>query len=68
MRAELQTKDGEVEQSIPIKRSSKNTRVRPESSARFTGSEGVTSQADELKLLNFKDLEWLAWNWRLFMY
>ena len=50
---------------IQIKRTEKNTRQRPNAEKRFQGSEEVSSEADRLNLLNLKDLEWLAWNWRL---
>ena len=50
---------------IQIKRTEKNVRNRPNAEKRFQGSQEAESQSDRLNLMNMKDLEWLAWNWRL---
>ena len=50
---------------IQIKRTEKNIRKRPNAESRFQGSQEASGQLDALNLVNLKDLEWLAWNWRL---
>ena len=51
--------------TFKIKRTEKNVRQRPNAEKRFQGSQEASGEADRLNLLNLKDLEWLAWNWRL---
>ena len=51
--------------TFKINRTEKNVRQRPNAEKRFQGSQEASGDADRLNLLNLKDLEWLAWNWRL---
>ena len=63
MIAEVKNDDGTIKQ-IPVRRTEKNKRERP--NANLRQSTGIEKRYDDkLKLLNSKDLEWLAWNWRL---
>ena len=47
-----------------ILRTENKNRQRPDPESRFVDQESVDMHMDQLKLLNPKDLEWLAWNWR----
>ena len=51
---------------VEIRRSDNNDRKRPNGEHRHSiMSTDDISDLDKLKLLNSKDLEWLAWNWRI---
>ena len=52
---------------IPIRRTETNTRKRPSGDTRYYSINDLNPETDRLNLLNAKDLEWLAWNWRLNM-
>ena len=64
MTAECFSSDGTLS-IFKIKRTDLNKRQRPNAEKRFQSYQGVTAHEDKLKLINWKDLEWLAWNWRI---
>ena len=56
--------NGTVVREVKVRRSVNNKRQRPNPEVRL--GQGSDSHANsQLNLLNNKDLEWLAWNWRL---
>lgn len=46
-------------------RTIENQKLRPNSELRFQKNDGLCKEEDKLRLFNAKDLEWLAWNWRI---
>ena len=56
--------NGITKREIKVRRTENNKRSRPNPEERsgFCKNDFVN---DEFNLLNNKDLEWLAWNWRL---
>ena len=68
MEAKLQSRKNIEMKVFKIRRTDNNKRVRPNAERRHLGSLnglGDSSQDNRLNLINMKDLEWLAWNWRL---
>ena len=64
MVAECKKDDGTYKH-ISIKRTMSNTRQRPNPEQRYQVNQGLSDLQDKLQLVNQKDLEWLAWNWRI---
>ena len=60
---EKETREGIVEQTT-IRRTDDNKRSRPDAEKRQELSHSNDLNHDKLNLINNKDLEWLAWNWR----
>lgn len=65
----IPTEKNEKKTSIEIQRTENNTRQRPNAGQRYVtnGANEDDNSQNKLKLINSKDLEWLAWNWRLRM-
>ena len=64
MIAECVTPEG-ISYGVKIVRTTNNERSRANPEKRFSDNKGVGEFEDILNLLNQKDLEWLAWNWRI---
>lgn len=63
MVSERKRKDGTV-QVVQIKRTDNKNRLREDSDRMSGNITVVTSDKNNLNLINSKHLEWLAWNWR----
>ena len=48
-------------------RTKKNERERPDGDERHNSTKAIRWEGDDLKLLNPKEFEWLAWNYRAFI-
>lgn len=62
---EKRLKDGTIEK-VQIERANQNIRERPDGKNRHAEIAEKHKNFDSLRLLNSKDLEWLAWNWRAY--
>ena len=49
---------------LKIMRTENKNRKRPNATSRHADADQSSQQIDALQLINPKDLEWLAWNWR----
>ena len=63
MAAEVKLEDGTTK-LIKINRKKTNKRMRPNPEERFRELGNEVANLDVLNLINSKDLEWMAWNWR----
>ena len=63
----VEIKIGQMVEETPIRRTENNKRERPDPETRHQENSIVADKEDKLKLLNPKDLEWLAWNWRAWL-
>ena len=63
MKAEATKKSGQIIVHN-IMRTQNNNRLRPDGSERYRYVDEQSESNDKLNLINKKDLEWLAWNWR----
>ena len=66
MVAEVKLDDGSIK-LIKINRKKINKRMRPNPEERFREQGNEVANLDGLNLINAKDLEWMAWNWRAMM-
>ena len=64
MEAECETPEG-ISYEVKIVRTTNNQRSRANPEKRFSDDKGVGGFEDRLNLVNQKDIEWLAWNWRI---
>ena len=51
-------------EEIPIKRTDNNVRERPNADTRHTSNSVVANNENNLDLVDYRDFEWLAWNYR----
>ena len=63
MVVERETEDG-LQFETAIKRTETNKRERPDADDRFGSNQEVSRESRDLNLYNFKDFEWIAWNYR----
>ena len=64
MITECLTPEG-ISYEVKIERTTNNERSRANPEKRFSDDKGVGGFEDRLNLVNQKDIEWLAWNWRI---
>lgn len=64
MTAERVNKDGQLI-IVSISRTENKNRKRPDAKNRHNYNGTIENENDRLGLINNKNLEWLAWNWRL---